>query len=187
MGGQLSLPHLIYDWKECLNWYFSPSTIWEMVGKARKILSGGEDFWLDQQNLLIFGSIEICFEQGIKSHPNCRLHGCVRSTYSWIGWDFPISRTGNEGFGRSSVRDPPLLIPHIQLIKEKLTLKKQGEFWCLSGWEWGIRTPDAGFRVRSLTTWRIPKKKKVAGLYRKFCFFQVFIWVFLEMSREMEV
>ncbi len=24
------------------------------------------------------------------------------------------------------------------------------------GWEWGIRTPGAGFRVRSLTTWRIP-------------------------------
>lgn len=30
------------------------------------------------------------------------------------------------------------------------------------GWEWGIRTPDAGFRVRSLTTWRIPN---IVGFY----------------------
>lgn len=26
------------------------------------------------------------------------------------------------------------------------------------GWDGGDRTPDAGFRVRSLTTWRHPKK-----------------------------
>ncbi len=35
-------------------------------------------------------------------------------------------------------------------------LKKRG-FCVTNGWEWGIRTPDAGFRVRSLTAWRIPK------------------------------
>ncbi len=37
-------PSYLWVKTECWDWYFSPSTIWEMVGKARKILSGGEDF-----------------------------------------------------------------------------------------------------------------------------------------------
>lgn len=95
---------------------------------------------------------------------------------------------GNEGFSHSSGHDTPLLIMDICLywaissiiriliplciLIKKLTLRIQGEFWCLFGWEWGIRTPDAGFRVRSLTTWRIPSKKDyVSGIVSKGYFF----------------
>ena len=38
------------------------------------------DFWKNMDILWV----------GIKSHPNCRLYGRVRSTYIWIGWDFPF-------------------------------------------------------------------------------------------------
>lgn len=42
-----------------------------------------------------------------------------------------------------------------------------GGFYVTNGWEWGIRTPDAGFRVRSLTTWRIPNIRRYVCEGRK--------------------
>ena len=98
---------------------------------------------------------------------NCKLFN-RRLKYRW--W-----MVGNEGFDRSSGRDPPLLtidichtrhissivrilIPQILRISPlKNPLFFKSGFYVTNGWEWGIRTPDGGFRVPCLTTWRIPR------------------------------
>ena len=52
--------------------------------------------------------------------------------------------------------------PNITSIFLKTPFLSKESFKKLYGWEWGIRTPDAGFRVRSLTTWRIPSIRRYA-------------------------
>ncbi|EKE27597.1 MAG: hypothetical protein ACD_3C00188G0013 [uncultured bacterium (gcode 4)] len=46
------------------------------------------------------------------------------------------------------------------------------QFSILFGWEWGIRTPDGGVKVRCLTAWLIPnmykKQTEVRKLYTIF-------------------
>ena len=104
---------------------------------------------------------------------------------------------GNEGFDRSSGRDPPLLtidichtrhissivrilIPQILRISPlKNPLFFKSGFYVTNGWEWGIRTPDGGFRVPCLTTWRIPSMNIARWIVSKGGYFANLLFLIL--------
>ena len=72
-------------------------------------------------------------------------YGVKRPTYVGLLFSMGGGMVGDEGDETNALVS--------ESTRTKWVVRRLIDYY---GWGWGIRTPGAGFRVRSLTTWRIP-------------------------------